>query len=141
MHQLAVHTVGGVIGNGETIMLIVPRSDELVVEAKIAPSDIDQVAIGADAYIHIMAGNQRTTPQLLSKVTRVSADLTKEPQTNQAYYLIRATLPEAEVRRLGDLKLVPGMPAELFVQTGERTPLQYLLKPLREQITRTFRER
>jgi HlyD family secretion protein len=141
VHQLAVHTVGGVIANGETIMLIVPRSDELVVEAKIAPGDIDQVVLGADAFVRIMAGNQRTTPQLLGKVTRISADLTKEQQTDQAYYLIRTTLPEAELRRLGDLKLVPGMPAEVFVQTGERTPLQYLLKPLREQIARTFRER
>lgn len=89
VHQLAVHTVGGVIANGETIMLIVPRSDELVVEAKIAPGDIDQVAFGADASVRIMAGNRRTTPQLLGKVTRVSADLTQEQQTNQTYYLIR----------------------------------------------------
>jgi HlyD family secretion protein len=141
VHQLSVHTVGGVIANGETIMLIVPHFDELVVEAKIAPVDIDQVALGADAFVRIMAGNQRTTPQLLAKVTRISADLTKEQQTNQAYYLIRITLPETEVRRLAELKLVPGMPAEVSVQTGERTPLQYLLKPLREQLARTFRER
>jgi membrane fusion protein, type I secretion system len=141
VHQLAVHTVGGVIANGETIMLIVPRSDELVVEAKIGPGDIDQVALGADASVRIMAGNRRTTPQLLGKVTRVSADLTQEQQTNQTYYLIRIALPESQLHRLGDLRLVPGMPAEAFVQTGERTPLQYMLKPLREQIARTFRER
>lgn len=141
VHQLAVHTVGGVVANGETIMLIVPHSDELLVEAKVAPTDIDQVALGADTYVRIMAGNQRTTPELHGKVTRISADLTKEPQANQAYYLIRVTLPDTEVRRLGELKLVPGMPAEVFVGTGERTPLQYLLKPLREQIARTFRER
>src|SRR5262245_23448672 len=97
VHQLSVHTVGGVIANGETIMLIVPPSDELVVEAKIAPGDIDQVALGADAFVRIMAGNQRTTPQLLGKVTRISADLTKEQQTNEAYFLIRITLPETEV--------------------------------------------
>ena len=112
----------------------------MVVEAKIAPGDIDQVALGA-AFVRIMAGNQRTTPQLLGKVTRISADLTKEQQTNEAYFLIRITLPETDVRRLNELKLVPGMPAEVFVQTGERTPLQYLLKPLHEQIARTFRER
>lgn len=141
VHQLAVHTVGGVIANGETLMLIVPKSDELVVEAKIAPGDIDQVALDADAQVRIMAGNQRTTPQLQGKVTRVSADLTREQQTNQAYYLVRVTLPEVEVRRLGELKLVPGMPAEVFIHTGERTPFQYLLKPLQEQIARTFRER
>jgi HlyD family secretion protein len=141
VHQLAVHTVGGVVANGETIMLIVPQSDELLVEAKVAPTDIDQAALGADAYVRIMAGNQRTTPELRGTLTRISADLTKEPQTNQAYYLIRVTLPDTEVRRLGELRLVPGMPAEVFVRTGERTPLQYLLKPLREQIARAFRER
>jgi HlyD family secretion protein len=141
VHQLAVHTVGGVIANGETIMLIVPKSDELVVEAKFAPNDIDQISLGADAMVRVMAGNQRTTPQLEGHVTRVSADLTREPQTNMAYYLVRVTLPEAEVRHLGDLKLLPGMPAEVFVHTSERTPLQYLLKPLQEQIARTFRER
>ena len=78
VHQLAVHTVGGVIGNGETIMQIVPRADELVVEAKVAPNDIDQVAIGATAIVRIMAGNQRTTPEIIGVITRVSADLTRD---------------------------------------------------------------
>jgi len=74
-------------------------------------------------------------------LTHVSADQSKDEKTNQIYYLVRVALSEQEVRRLGDLKLVPGMPTEVFIQTGERTPLQYLLKPLREQIARTFRER
>ena len=146
VHQLAVHTVGGVIGNGETLMEIVPRADELVVEAKIAPADIDQVAVGATAVVRIMAGNQRTTPQITGVLTRVSADLTHEQQQNalqppQAYYTVRIALPAEEVARLEDLRLVPGMPAEAFIQTHERTPLEYLLKPLQEQIARTFRER
>lgn len=144
VHQLAVHTVGGVIANGETVMLIVPRSDELVVEAKIAPSDIDQLAPGAEAMVRIMAGNQRTTPQLFGRVTRVSADLARDQQAaqgSQPYFLIRVTLPPEEVRRLGDLKLLPGMPAEVFIPTGTRTALSYLLKPLHEQLARTFRER
>ncbi|MEZ5785114.1 MAG: HlyD family type I secretion periplasmic adaptor subunit [Xanthobacteraceae bacterium] len=141
VHQLAVHTVGAVIAAGETIMLVVPLADELVVEARIAPGDIDQIASGASASVHIMAGNRRTTPDLHGTVTRISADLVREKQADQAFYVIRVTLPKPEVRRLGDLKLIPGMPAEVFVQTGERTPLQYLLKPLREQIARAFRER
>jgi HlyD family secretion protein len=152
-----VHTVGGVIGNGETIMQIVPRADELVVEAKVAPSDIDQVAAGAEAVVRVMAGNQRTTPVITGRLTRVSADLTREPQQPQqnsaqqpqqnssqpppAYYTVRITLPPEEVARLKDIRLVPGMPAEVFIQTYERTPLQYLLKPLQEQVARTFRER
>ncbi len=146
VHQLAVHTVGGVIGNGEIIMQIVPRADELVVEAKVAPSDIDQVAAGAKAIVRIMAGNQRTTPEINGVVTRVSADLTREQQQNpayppQPYYMVRITLPPEELARLQDIRLVPGMPAEVFIQTYERTPLQYLLKPLQDQIARTFRER
>jgi HlyD family secretion protein len=147
VHQLSVHTVGGVIANGETLMQIVPRADDLVVEAKVAPNDIDQVAVGAKAVVRIMAGNQRTQPELVGVLTRVSADIAHEqqqqnsPQPQQPYYTVRIALPVAEVARLKDLRLVPGMPAEVFIQTHERTPLQYLLKPLLEQIARTFRER
>ena len=147
VHQLSVHTVGGVISNGEAIMQIVPRADELVVDAKVAPSDIDQVATGATAIVRIMAGNQRITPEITGVLTRVSADLAREQpqqysvQPPQAYYTVRIALPPAEVGRLKDIRLLPGMPVETFIQTHERTPLQYLLKPLREQIARTFRER
>ena len=145
VNALSVHTVGGVIANGETIMQIVPRSDALVVEAKVAPQDIDQVAVGAAGVVRILAGDQRTMPDVSGVLTRVSADLTRDPpaagQDSQPYYLARVSLPADEVRRLDDLKLVPGMPAEVFIQTYARTPLQYLLKPLREQIARTFRER
>ncbi|HKA72141.1 MAG TPA: HlyD family type I secretion periplasmic adaptor subunit [Xanthobacteraceae bacterium] len=142
VHQLSVHTVGGVIGNGETIMQIVPQADKLMVEAKIAPQDIDQVALGAKATVRIMAGNQRTMPDIASHVTLIGADLTKEKeQPNQAYYVVRVDVPADQVSRLDHLKLVPGMPAEVFIQTRERTPLEYLLKPLQEQVARTFRER
>ncbi len=145
VHQLSVHTVGGVIGNGELIMQIVPRADELVVEAKVAPHDVDQVAPGAKAIVRIMAGNQRTTQDVSGVLTRISADLTREQQSGsqpgQAYYTVRISLPADQVARLKDIRLVPGMPAEAFIQTYERTPLQYFLKPLEEQIARTFRER
>jgi HlyD family secretion protein len=145
VHQLSVHTVGGVIANGETVMQIVPDSDNLVVEARVAPQDIDQIEVGAAAHVRIMAGNQRTAPDLAATVTLVSADLTHDPpsgtQPGAAYYLIRLSLPPAEIRKLDGLKLVPGMPAETYVQTYARTPLQYLLKPLNDQIARTFRER
>lgn len=143
--QLAVHTVGGVIGNGETILQIVPRADVLVVDVKVAPQDIDQIALHAKAMIRIMAGNQRTMPDLEGEIVRVSADLTREPQTSaqpgQTYYAVRVSLPDKEIKKLDELHLVPGMPAEAFIQTYARTPMQYLLKPLVEQIGRTFRER
>ena len=93
-----------------------------------------------------MSGNQRTMRDLKGTLTHVSADLTREQppaggQPTQPYYVVRISLAPAEVERLGDFRLVPGMPAEVFIQTTARTPLQYLLKPLREQIARTFRER
>ena len=147
VHQLSVHTVGGVIGNGETIMLIVPRADDLVVEAKVAPSDIDQIARGAKVIVRIMAGNQRTMPDITGVVARVSADLTREQPTAgtqpaQPFYTVRIALDAASLAHLKPLlHLIPGMPAEAFIQTHDRTPLQYLLKPLQEQIARTFRER
>ncbi len=145
VHQLAIHTVGGVIRAGETIMEIVPRGDQLVVEAKVPPRDVDQVVSGAHAVVRIRAGNQRTMPELDGTVSLVSADLTREAQSGaeagQAYYLVRIVLPPDQVRRLGQFHLLPGMPAEAFVQTQSRTPLQYLLKPLREQMARAFRER
>ena len=92
VHQLAVHTVGGVIGQGETLMLIIPEHDALVVEAKVAPQDIDHVRPGQPAYIRFTAFDQRTTPEFEGQVTRVSADLTKDQQTGAAYYVARLTL-------------------------------------------------
>lgn len=146
VHQLAVHTVGGVIGNGETVMLIVPAGDNLVVEARVSPPDIDQVAIGAHADIRVMAGNQRTTPTVTGEVTFISADLTHEQastsgQAPPAYYLVRLKLPSDVASTLGGLVLVPGMSVEAHIQTYARTPLEFLVKPLRDQLARTFRER
>jgi HlyD family secretion protein len=142
VHQLSTHTVGGVISPGEIVMQIVPVSDQLVVEAKVAPQDIDQVAVAAPATVRIMAGNQRTMTDLFAKVTQIAPDLTREKeQPNVAYYLVRTAIPEEELAKVHDFKLLPGMPTEIFIQTRERTPLEYLLKPLREQISRTFRER
>ena len=145
VHSLAVHTLGGVIGNGETIMSIVPHGDELVVEAKVAPSDVDQIGMGAPTVVRIHAGNQRTMPELNGILIHRAADLTRDQPSGSAptqpYYLVRVSLPKAETERLGEFRLLPGMPTEIFIQTYARTPLQYLLKPLREQIARTFRER
>jgi HlyD family secretion protein len=147
VYQLQVHTIGGVIGKGETVMQIAPRAEPLIVEAKVAPQDIDQVEIGAPVRIRIDAGNRRTTPELNGRVTVLSPDLAHDqsaPPTglpNQPYYLARVNLAEADLKSIGDLQLVPGMPVEVYIRTQDRTPLDYLLKPLREQIARTFRER
>ncbi|HET9904665.1 MAG TPA: HlyD family type I secretion periplasmic adaptor subunit [Xanthobacteraceae bacterium] len=144
VHQLTVHTIGGVIGKGEIIMQIVPRRDALVVDAKVAPQDIDQIALGASVKVRLLAGNRPTMPDLEGRVLRVGADLTREPNAAgalQTYYLVRVGLLPGETAKLGDLEMVPGMPAEVFIRTQDRTPLDYLVKPLRDQIARTFRER
>jgi len=139
--QSTVHTVGGVITAGDAIMMIVPQADDLQVEAKVEPKDIDKLQIGQKTLMRLTAFNQRTTPELSGLVTRVSPDVTTDQRTGQSYYTIRVSLPPAEVARLGDVKLIPGMPVEAFVQTGDRTMLSYLLKPLNDQLMRSFRER
>jgi HlyD family secretion protein len=140
--QNNVHTVGGVITAGDAMMMIVPQADDLSVEAKVDPKDIDKLQIGQKTLMRFSAFNQRTTPELNGNVTRVSADVTTDQRTGQSYYTIRVSLPPAEVARLGDNnKLIPGMPVEAFVQTGDRTMLSYLVKPLHDQLMRSFRER
>jgi HlyD family secretion protein len=140
--QSTVHTVGGVITAGDAIMMIVPQADDLSVEAKVNPQDIDKLQIGQKTLLRLSAFNQRTTPELNGTVTRVSADVTTEQRTGQTYYTIRVSLPPEEVARLGGHnKLIPGMPVEAFVQTGDRTMFSYLMKPLSDQLMRSFREK
>ena len=140
VHQLAVHTVGGVISPAEPAMLIVPVHDMLNLEAKVMPQDIDQLAIGQKAIVRVHASNARTTPELNAYLTRISADVTKDQQTGYSYYTIRVALPAEELKHLGHLKLVAGMQAEVFVEVNERTPFEYFFKPMQEQIARAFRE-
>jgi membrane fusion protein, type I secretion system len=141
VHQLGVHTIGGVIRAGDSIMEIVPDTDELQVEARLQPGDIDQVRLGDKAFVRFSAFNQRTTPELIGLVSYVSADISRDQQTNASYFTVRVTLPDEERRRLAGLQLVPGMPAEVFMQTGSRTMLSYLFKPITDQLRRTFVER
>ena len=141
VHQSTVHTVGGVIVAGEAIMVIVPQTDELTVESKLNPQDIDQVRIGQNAVLRFSSFNQRTTPELNGEVTRVSGDLTTDQRTGASYYTVRISLSEQELARLGGLRLIPGMPVEAFIQTGDRTVLSYLTKPFTDQASRAFRGR
>jgi HlyD family secretion protein len=141
VHQLAAHTIGGVVRAGDAIMEVVPDSDDLQIEARLQPSDIDQVRMGQKAFIRFSAFNQRVTPQLNGVVSYVSADISRDQQTNAPYFTVRVTLPEDERRRLAGLQLVSGMPAEVFMQTGSRTMMSYLLKPITDQLQRAFVER
>lgn len=140
VQQLAVHTVGGVIAAGDTIMLIVPDSDDLGVDVKVLPHDIDQLHLGQGASLKMSAFNQRTTPEIGGTVRRISADAQTDVRTGAAYYSVRIAIPIAERSRLGAVKLIPGMPVEAFIATGDRTVISYLMKPLTDQAQRAFRE-
>ena len=140
VHQLAVHTVGGVITASEPAMLIVPEADELSVEVKLPPQNVDQLQVGQPAVLRFSTFNQRTTPELNGFVSRISGDVVQDQKSNATYYVVRITLPVEEIARLNGLKLLPGMPVEAFVQTGARTVFSYLVKPLHDQVMKAFRE-
>lgn len=139
VHAMAVHTVGGVVTASEPIMLIVPDNEERVLEAKIAPQDINNVRPGQVTVVRFTSFNSRTTPELNGEVARISADLLREQATGQSYYTARIAITKAEIARLGDV-LIPGMPAEVHIRTGDRTPLSYIVRPLTDQFHRAFRE-
>jgi HlyD family secretion protein len=141
VHQLNVHTIGGVISPAEPAMMIVPLNEELQIEARVMPTDIDQLFVGQKGVVKVQAGNQRVTPEIAGTISRIAADVTREQQTGMTYYLIRLSLPAAEVAKLGDLKIMSGMQAESYIQTTERTPFEYIMKPLKDQFNRAFRER
>lgn len=141
VHQLSVHTVGGVVTPAEVMMVIVPESDELQIDARLPPAEIDQVHKGQNTQVRFSAFNQRTTPELTGIVSHVSADITHDQQSNTGYYTVRVSLPGHEFARLGERQLIAGMPAELFIQTGSRTMMSYLFKPITDQLRRMFRER
>ncbi|CDX41456.1 Type I secretion system membrane fusion protein PrsE [Mesorhizobium plurifarium] len=140
VHQLAVHTVGGVITPGEVVMLVVPVADELTVEARVAPQDIDQLKPGQEAGLKFSAFNQRVTPELNGNVKEIAADLSLDERSGAGFYTVRIAIPRSELKKLKGLTLTPGMPVEVFFSTGNRTMLSYLVKPLTDQIDRAFRE-
>jgi HlyD family secretion protein len=141
VHQLSVHTVGGVVSPAEPVMLIVPEADLLTVEAKVSPQDIDQLYVGQTASLRFTAFNQRMTPEIQGTVSRISADVTSDQRTGQNFYTARVSIIADELARLGRVKLLPGMPAEIFAKTYDRSVLSYFTKPLSDQIVRAFRER
>lgn len=140
VYQLAVHTIGGVIGPGEPIMLIVPEADELILQAQVMPQDIDQVRPGQIAHIRFPAFNSRLTPEVAAEVTQISADTSRTDASSPPFYTVRLMISAKELKKLGTNKLKPGMPAEAFIQTEAQTPLTYFLKPLTDQFAHALRE-
>ncbi|MEM0909142.1 MAG: HlyD family type I secretion periplasmic adaptor subunit [Pseudomonadota bacterium] len=139
--ELEVHTVGGVVQPGQTIMQIVPASDNLVIEAKLSPTDVDQVNIGQEATVVLSAFDAKSTPQLAGHVTFVAAEASEDERSGLPFYEVRVALDEGELTLLPEgLELMPGMPAEVFIATGSQTVVSYLMRPLTDQIRRAWRE-
>ncbi len=141
VHSLTINTVGGVVPPGGPIMQIIPGSDRLIIEAKINVTDIDQISFGQEANVVLSAFDTRTTPTLSARVLNISAAQVVDEQSNIPYFVVDVEIVESELSKLTpEQVLLPGMPAEIYIRTGERSPLDYLLKPLSDQIMRAFRE-
>ena len=140
VHELNVHTIGGVVPPGGTLMQIIPVSEGLEVEVSVQPRFIDQLHPGQKATIRFPAFNQRTTPEIFGQVAVISPSSVVDEKTGATFYRVEITISETQLARLGSLQLVPGMPVEAFVETRPRTVLSYIFKPLADQFNRALRE-
>ena len=140
VHAQMVTTIGGVVKSGEVLMQIIPQNDQLVVDAMVSTRDIDQVYPTQEAAITLSAFNQRTTPQLAGKVIDISANSLTDEATGLPYFQALIEIPSEEIARLDGLKLVPGMPADVFIKTNSRTVSSYLMQPFTDTMQRAFRE-
>ena len=138
--DLGIHTIGGVLSPGQAILDIVPEEDELIVEARLQTQDIDKISMNQTAVVRMSAFSSRTTPELNGLVSGVSADSFIDETNGMSFYKLRIRIPQDEMEKLNELVLMPGMPAEVFVQTEARTMVSYLMKPLSDSALRAFRE-
>jgi len=141
VHNMTVTTVGGVVAPGQEIMQIIPADDRLIIEAQVEPADIDQIYPGQKTTVRLSAFNMRTTPEMNGLVIQSSADRIIDQVTGMPYYSVKIEIPPSELARLPEnLTLLPGMPAESFMQTDSRSVLSYILKPATDAMNHTFRE-
>lgn len=140
VHNLAIHTNGGVITPAEVLMEIVPQNSRLLIEAQISPENIDQLIIGAPARLRFTAFNRSTTPEFIGTLYRVSADLEQDEKTGARFYRADVRLDEGEETRAKNLKLLPGMPAEVFIKTDDRQALSWFIKPVLDHAAHAFKE-
>ena len=140
VHELAIHTINGVINPGETLMLVVPENEDLTVQAKVATRDIDQVHVGQSVDVRFSAFDQRTTPDVQGEITSIAPDIVKDERTGISYYPLRVKPRPDSIAKLKSIKLYPGMPAEVFIKIADRTVISYLTKPLTDQMQHVFRE-
>lgn len=140
VNNLQVHTEGAVLNPGSPIAEVVPEGDDLIIEAAVAPIDIDRVHEGLEAMVRMSSFNGKSVPTLYGTVQTLSADAIQDPNTNTSYYMARIALTPQSMEDLQGLELIPGMPAEVFISTGSRTFLQYVMKPLSNAAARALRE-
>lgn len=140
VNELSVHTIGGVITPAEKLVTLVPAEAKLKIEARLSPTDIDQISIGRPAKLRFSAFNQRTTPELQGAIAYVSPATSSDPASGQVYYVANVAVTADELAKLENNKLLPGMPVEIYISTDERTAMSYLVKPLSDQFKRAFRE-
>lgn len=138
---MTVHALKSVIRPADPLLYIIPQENDLVVKTQISPTQIDQVHVGQVAHIRFGAFDHRTTPELVGQVTKVAADVLKDERTGLTYYQAEIRPDDGELAKLGDKSVIPGMPVETFIQTSERSPLEYLIKPLADYFSKAFRER
>ena len=139
VEKIAFAALGDVVRPAEPIMEIVPDTDEMVVEVMLSPADVDQVRAKQRAMIRFDAFNLSTTPEIPGTVTYVATDRTENPETGQSWFTARVAIDQAALRR-EKLALRSGMPAEVHIETGSRTILSYIFKPIRDQLARAFRD-
>jgi HlyD family type I secretion membrane fusion protein len=140
--DMRVHTAGGVVAPGEVLMELVPSNDRLIVEARVLPQDVDRVTVGLPAGIKLHAFNTRTTLELPASVSYISADAVVDPRNDMSWFTVRLEVPPQAMKDAGgDRQVMPGMQADVFIRTGERTFLRYLLQPLLASFDKAYRER
>ena len=140
VYDMAVHALQAVVRPAEPILYIAPSDTGLVIDARVNPVHIDQLHPKQEAVLRFSAFNSRKTPELFGTVTNISPDALRDEATGETYYLAAVTMNPGEVERLGGQHLVSGMPVEVFIQTGERTPLNYFVRPVTDYFTRAMRE-
>ncbi len=137
---LSIHNVGGVITPGRPILDIVPQGEELVIDARVSPMDIDRVHVGLLAEVRFSAFKQALTPKMQGKLTILSADKLTDERTGAPYYSAKIELTPDSYAKLGNMELIPGMPADVLINTGERTVFEYLMQPITNAFARAFIE-
>ncbi|MCV3757680.1 HlyD family type I secretion periplasmic adaptor subunit [Rhizobium sp. TRM96650] len=139
---MQVHALRSVIKPADALMFIIPQENDLVIKTQISPTQIDQVHVGQVAHIRFGAFDHRSTPEIFGHVTKVAADVLQDQRTGATYYQAEIKPDAGEMLKLGEDKhVMPGMPVETFIQTSERSPLEYLVKPLADYFAKAFRER